>query len=63
MKPRSYIGIDPDVHILVKQNARSNRRTYREEVNYALLKFYTYQDNVKTMGKIVRAERGRKGGR
>lgn len=54
-KPR--VRLEYDVEKMVEENATSNGRTLPAEVNYALRKFYTYQDNVKTMGKIVKAQR------
>jgi len=50
MRPR----LDKDVTALIEKNAAENSRSATKELNYVVRKFYTYQDNVKTMGKIVR---------
>lgn len=52
LRPR----LDKDVIEMAAKNAAENGRSFPDEINYALRKFYTYQDNVKTMNKIVRAQ-------
>lgn len=56
-KEKQRVRLESDVQKMVEENAAASGRTVRLEVNYTLRRFYTYQDNVNTMARIVKAQR------